>query len=57
MDNVTVSLVCLFVAVLFISQASGYCQLPGKKAKHKELSLVAGKETQRNIDEESFVSL
>ncbi len=52
MDNVTVSLVLLFVAVLFISQA---LLLPaaGKKAKHKELSRRL-KETQRNIDEESL---
>ncbi|MEZ8624601.1 type II secretion system F family protein [Vibrio splendidus] len=52
MDNVTVSLALLFVAVLFISQA---LLLPaaGKKAKHKELSRRL-KETQRNIDEESL---
>ena len=52
MDNVTVSLVLLFIAVLFISQA---LLLPaaGKKAKHKELTRRL-KETQRNIDEESL---
>ncbi|MGO2161361.1 MAG: type II secretion system F family protein [Vibrio toranzoniae] len=52
MDNVTVSLALLFVAVLFVSQA---LLLPaaGKKAKHKELSRRL-KETQRNIDEESL---
>ncbi|ARP37457.1 type II secretion system F family protein [Vibrio syngnathi] len=52
MDSVTVSLVLLFVAVLFISQA---LLLPaaGKKAKHKELTRRL-KETQRNIDEESL---
>ncbi|KDN28143.1 type II secretion system F family protein [Vibrio sp. D420a] len=52
MDNVTVSLILLFVAVLFISQA---LLLPaaGKKAKHRELSRRL-KETQKNIDEESL---
>ena len=52
MDNVSVSLGLLFIAVLFISQA---LLLPaaGKKAKHKELSRRL-KETQRNIDEESL---
>ncbi|UTT84044.1 type II secretion system F family protein [Vibrio pelagius] len=52
MDSVTVSLMLLFVAVLFISQA---LLLPaaGKKAKHRELSRRL-KEAQRNIDEESL---
>ncbi|OEE71381.1 type II secretion system F family protein [Vibrio splendidus] len=52
MDNVSVSLALLFIAVLFISQA---LLLPaaGKKAKHKELSRRL-KETQRNIDAESL---
>ena len=51
MDNVSVSLALLFIAVLFISQA---LLLPaaGKKAKHKELSRRL-KETQRNNEEES----
>mgnify|MGYP000501220045 FL=1 len=52
MDSVTVSLMLLFVAVLFISQA---LLLPaaGKKAKHRELSRRL-KEAQRNIDQESL---
>ena len=52
MNNVTVSLALLFIAVLFISQA---LLLPaaGKKVKHRELSRRL-KETQRNIDDESL---